>query len=488
MKLLATFATVCASVAMGSSAFAEGGYYAGTLGAQASGRSGAFTAKADDLTAVSYNPAGLAKIETPLIQIGNQFSYNASSFTRASTTNYAISSNPTVNFNKVKNGAPWQALDPLMGVTSNLGLRDWGFALAAYAPPGASKEEFPADGGQRYLMASREVMMLKFAGSAAWKYADLFGVGATAEWIYVPSLKYSIVIDGTNQGRAANPVSSGFDVLATMTGSAAFTFNAILGAWYRPAPFLEFGLSGQVVPTNIVAHSNLAVSPIGSQFGGDPITLSRSSGLANDVTLTLPLPMLFRSGARYRHLEGGREIYDIELDVEYETWSRVNRFTVDTNGLQADGNGQHFDLKQINVEKHWRDTIAVKLGGDYAVIPDQLTLRGGGFYESAVSDAAYANVDFSSGPKIGGSVGASIFFGRMELAVAYQLRFQPTVSVSEADGRVYQQVPGSPCTAPYTDTTACNEHYLGKQGTPTVNAGTYNAMSHIVALDVLYRY
>jgi hypothetical protein len=37
MKLFATFATVCASVAMGSSAFAEGGYYSGTLGAQASG-------------------------------------------------------------------------------------------------------------------------------------------------------------------------------------------------------------------------------------------------------------------------------------------------------------------------------------------------------------------------------------------------------------------------------------------------------------------
>ena len=51
-------------------------------------------------------------------------------------------------------------------------------------------------------------------------------------------------------------------MLASTTGSDPFTFNAILGAWFRPVPFLEFGLAGQVVPANIVTNSTLSVTPL----------------------------------------------------------------------------------------------------------------------------------------------------------------------------------------------------------------------------------
>ena len=65
-------------IGLGNRALAEGGYYSGILGARASGRAGAFTAAADDATAVSYNPAGLAKVDGTLVHIGNAFSYNVS--------------------------------------------------------------------------------------------------------------------------------------------------------------------------------------------------------------------------------------------------------------------------------------------------------------------------------------------------------------------------------------------------------------------------
>src|SRR5262249_21428527 len=159
-----------------------------------------------------------------------------------------------------------------------------------------------------------------------------------------------------------------------------------------------------------------------------------------------------------RHLTAGRETADIELDVEYETWSRVNRFSVETNGLEANLQGQAVPLGRIDIDKRWRDTVSVKLGGDIAVIPDRWTLRGGVFYETAVADAACATVDFSGGPQAGAAAGASLLFGRWEIAAAYQLRLQTSVSIAERDARVYQQVPGSGCMAPYTDTSACNAH------------------------------
>ena len=107
------------------------------------------------------------------------------------------------------------------------------------------------------MMVNREAIILNYAASAAWKFHELFGVGVTLEWIAVPRLDYSLVINANPSPGAANPVSSPYDILAQTTGSDPFTFNAIVGAWFRPAPSLQFGLAGQVVPANIVTHSTL---------------------------------------------------------------------------------------------------------------------------------------------------------------------------------------------------------------------------------------
>lgn len=471
-------------------AAADGGYYSGALGARAAGRAGAFAARADDVTAISYNPAGLAKLSGTVIQLGNRFSHNAYAYTRAPTLDWGNVQNdmaPTVVFDEVRNGTPWQALEPFIGVASNLGLRNWGFALAAFAPPGISREAFPEAGGQRYMMVKREAVILSYAGAAAWRYRDVFGVGATLQWISVPRLLYSLVIDGSPLARAANPVSSELDMLATTEGSDPFTLNAILGAWLRPARFLEIGVAGQVVPANIVTHSTLGVRALNPAVG--EIVLRRNNSPANDVTVRLPLPLMARAGIRYRGFVGERERFDIELDVEYETWSRVKNFSVETNGLVAEAvdQGSFVNIDRIVIPKSWRDTVAVKLGGDVAIIPDRWAVRGGVYYETAVADAAYAHVDFPGGQRVGGSLGSSWLFRRWEIAVAYQLRYQPTVSVSEANARVYQQVPGSACMPPYTDTGTCNPNYLN-QPSPSVNAGRYAANSHLLSVAVLYRF
>ena len=491
MKPLTVLTTLLGAAAVAAPALADGGYYSGALGARAAGRGGAFVARADDVTAVSINPAGLANVDGTIFEAGNQFSYNGYDFTRATTLDTGNLQNgvaPSVAFGKVGNGTPWQVADPFLGAASNLGLRNWGFAIAAFAPPGISREQYPLEAGQRFMMASREAIILDYAVSAAWKFRDLFGVGATLEWISVPRLVYSLVINANPAPGAASPVSSMYDILATTSGSDPFAFNAILGGWFRPTPSFELGLAGQVVPANIVTHSTLSVTAIDPSVLGD-VTLSRQGAPANDVTVKLPLPLLVRAGARYRHLAGTREVYDLELDVEYETWSRANQFTVDTNGLEATAAGnQTVKLGQITVAKQWRDTVSVKLGGDFALVPDRFTLRAGAYYETAVAPDGYANVDFPGGQQIGAAVGTSVFLqSGLEIALAYQLRFQPSFGVSEANARVYQQVPASPCVSPYTDPNTCNANYLG-QPSPAVNAGTYAATSHLVSLAVVYRF
>ena len=70
------------------------------------------------------------------------------------------------------------------------------------------------------MMVSREAIILNYAASVAWKYHDLFGFGATAEWIHVPRLDYSLMIDGTPFAGIANPVSSSLDMTQVQTSPA----------------------------------------------------------------------------------------------------------------------------------------------------------------------------------------------------------------------------------------------------------------------------
>jgi hypothetical protein len=288
---------------------------------------------------------------------------------------------------------------------------------------------------------------------------------------------------GTN---AAYPVSSPYDMRATVEGEDFFTPQAILGAWYRPAPFIELGISGQVLPMSIETDSKLDITPISNGFRGDAV-LERDGQPADDVSLELPLPMTARVGVRYIHLVEGGEVFDVELDLAYESWSRVESFGLKSDGLVANLAGEEVPVGDISIEKEWRDTMSVQLGGDYAVAPRLATLRGGVFWESAAAKPEYANVDFVGGAQVGGAVGGSIFVDRFEIALAYGFRHQLPVSVDEADARVYQETPASLCDEPYTDPTVCHPAYIGQPG-PAVNAGTYRAYSHVASLDVLYRF
>jgi long-chain fatty acid transport protein len=347
-----------------------------------------------------------------------------------------------------------------------------------------SKLAFPLDGGQRYMMVSREAQIITYAGTLAYELSEAISLGLSLHWLYLRKLDYELLIDArTMQG--ANPVSSSTDVLSRVSGSDPFAFNAVVGAWFRAAPFLEFGLSGQVIPTSFKSKSTLSIEGLSPEFGD--ISLTRNGEPAQDVSVELPLPLSARAGVRYLHAEAERTLFDIELDVVYETWSRVERFRMDTRGLSASWRDQSIDIGQIDIEKHWQNTWGVHLGGDYHVLAELLSLRAGLYYETAVAERAYSHVDFAGGQQLGGALGASVYFGPFELAVAYEQRRQPRVTVEEPDARVYQEVPQNPCLAPYDSDRLCHPEYLG-QPAPAVNAGSYRAVSHMVSLEALYEF
>ncbi len=461
-----------------------GGVYVGDVGGRAMGRSGAFAAKGDDLSAIEYNPAMLAVRDDTEIFLSNRFGYANEEFRRAPLWDY---NGPLlIHADPVQNEKPWQLLMPILGAATDFGLKDWGFAIGAYAPPGISVQQFPLDGGQRYMLVERDFKILYYNLSAAWKFRDIFGIGASFQWVSMPSIKMSLVVNG-DIASVVSPVSSLYDVKATINAADYVGASGVVGLWYRPWPFLQFALSGRIVPTHFNAEGTLKLETLGLE--GTDVTTERDGESADDVTFSMSLPMMLRFGARYMHMKGDYELFDVELDFVYEAWQQVDEYVVDGDGMEAEVLGQWVDVGRIAIPKNWRGTYSARLGGDYNVLKDLLTLRLGGFYESAASQKPYTYVDILASHRLGASVGASVMFFGVDITLAYQYTFEFPVTVSEGESRIYQQVPGSPCEAPYTDPdpNTCDPSYLG-QPSASANAGTYINHYHFLSVALSYSF
>lgn len=467
---------VCAAAPLlVSKASHAGGYFIGPIGGQASGRAGAFVAKASDLSAAYYNPAGFALVSGTRLQLDNKFSYNTFEFQRepaVDTTGVPVSFAPSI-------GAPqFQPLDPLLGVSTDFGLRDFAFALVAYANSGTSSLEFPLDGGQRYMMTKREGQFINYSANVAYRVTPRLALGLNAQVVAVPQLSYQLVVNGADNAiiPGLSPVRNDRDLLATVEGKDLFTLNAIVGAWYQVAPELEIGLSAQVIPSSIVTQGPISLRFVNPNTaaqinaGLDPIT-TRNGQAANDVSIELPLPLWAKVGTRYVGRNAtGIVAFDVELDVTYEQWSRVDEFTVRTNDLMAQVGPGDVPLGTIAVPKQWQDVLAFNLGADYVAIPDALTVRAGAYYETAVAKPEFSNVDFATGQQFGATCGATIEAGGFSISAAYEYRTQPQVSTSAASGQVTQVIPLLP-----------TERVV-------VNGGTYRAQAHSGVLGLGYKF
>ena len=466
-----------------------GGFEIGDQGARAAGRGGAFAARADDLSAVEYNPAGLARLRGTRFYLGNRFTYASEEFRRAATLDWseAVHGMPRyVEFEAVRNSNPWQLLNPMALISSDFGLPDWTFALGTYAPSGIATQQFPEDGPQRYMLTRREVQILYYDFSVAWKYKDMVGVGLSLQWVDVPLLRFDLAVDGSLSPGLVYPAENPYELRAHIEGADHIGFSGILGAWYRPVPCFEVALSGRFIPVKVRADATLAVEPVTLDLD-EPIELSRDGSSANDVRFTMTLPAYARLGLRYIFTHKDIEWFDLEADLTYEASSMVRSYNLDGDGLVAEVLGQQIAIDNISIPKHWQDTFSVRLGSDVTVVPEWLSLRVGGFYESPAARPEYSYIDFFSGHRFGVGAGFSFTAGGFDLSASYTYLFQMPVVVNEADARVYQQIPGSPCQAPYTDTAVCDSHYPGQPG-PAVNAGTYISDYHFTSVSVRYAF
>lgn len=460
---------------------AAGGVEVGDQGARAAGRGGALTVRADDLSAIYYNPAGLARLRGTRIYYSHRLAYSNVEFRRARTLDWSDATHGVprlVEFEPVFNEAPFFPDAMMFAVSSDFGLEDWTFAGGVYGPPAIGYYSFPDDGPQRYMLTEQDVMVAFYTASVAWKHENKFGIGASLQWIDVPKFVFELVVDGNMGPKVVNPEQSRFDFHTRIEGEDRFGLTGIIGAWYRPFENLEFAAAGRVYPVYIDTNSRLTVTPDNLELT-EPALITKNGIEDNRVSFSMAMPVQLRAGARYFYAKGNREIFDVELDLHYDFWSIVDRYTLDAQ-VTTEVLGQQLDLDQVNIERQFQNTFAARLGSDFNVVPGWLWLRAGFMYETPAVKPEYAYLDAFSFHRFAPSAGFTVsLWGVADLSVAYTYVFHPPVVVNEEDSKVYQQMPGSPCKAPYTNTNVCADHYLGMPGAPS-NAGTYLVDHHLM--------
>lgn len=446
------------------------------------GRGGASIVRADDPTALVLNPGALLRLRGTHLLLDHVFVFEHSRFTRAESdlppgTDYGF--DPLA---PVENQDDLFALGGMFIATTDFGLDDFTFAAGVYGPSAHGQKRYPIEGGQRYMLTALEAILVKPSLAVAWGDRDTFGIGLTLQLVMTPSLEMELVVDGSQAGEL-HAYYSGNDVLATISLSDMAAFSAIVGAWWRPLPALELGISGQVVPTALSLDGEFTLSnvPGQTQFSEQQLTVPGSA-----ARLDLTLPPTLRAGVRYRHLDGEREIFDVELDVVYEAWSVLDAYEVELDGTINLFVGA--EAPDTVIEKRWRDTVSVRLGGTWNLIGPEapgglwgdsagaLQLSLGGYWERGAVPENYEHLDFLSFDRVGLSIGIAGRVGPVRLKAAYSHVFQEDREVSERFGKVYQQRPLDPCP----DTC---DGGAGWSGVPA-NAGLFESGYDLFALGL----
>lgn len=446
-----------------------------TNGSQSMGRGGAFVAKADDPTAIEHNPAGLGKLRGFRLTIDNNLIGLASSFQR--TGNYpACAMGEPMCGNEPFSGQPFPKVEnqrgiswvPQIALTAGLGSRVT-IGAGVFGPSAPRGVEFQetytlpngatAPGPQRYDLIKSDLFVAFPTFSVGVRAASWLDLGASFHYGY-SNLKFKNVVavprgscggipndDGGFNGGADE--SSNCDVSVDLDTTDTSSISASFGALVRPSENIELGFALRL-PTDIEADGHALVI---AHIDGPTIVLGREDemdpssecpgGMAERkrledqglkcvrarATLKTGLPLKAKVGARYVFRSGDEETGDVELDFNYEAWSKFDYIGVSMDGIEPETE------PTIPVWHRYDDTIALRLGGS-KVIPlgaNRLAVRAGISYDTAAAPEAYTKNDFAAWQKLGFSVGLGYTLGSFILNAGYAFVMMPERNITDTN-------------------------------------------------------
>jgi long-subunit fatty acid transport protein len=463
-------------------------------------------------TAILLSIVACAAASGPRLARAGGFEYGTDNGALAAARGGAVTARPTIFaiYSNVAGIADVPRLDVMLN--ANLVFRDLSFQREGSAVAEDTTPLFPGPMLALHLRLSDDVALgLGVHGPAAvgeghFDHGDLEAPGTTRYMMTDMSFIYAIPtvalafrlpgLEGFRLGIAFQPcmARARLSVYANALAPDETLFDVRADAdvmdWFVPAVQIGFlqrlgrrvEVGAQVRLTDSVSAEG-DVWPTGFPYHDE----LREQYAPSRGRIDVPLPFAtVRAGLRYRHPRLGRadeengarvpphraELFDVELDVVYESNSDFDEFVVVPLEPVHVPIVDTIEVDALPVRQLWSDTVNVRLGGTLNLLGGDLSLSAGVFWQSAAADDAYLHVVFPAWTSVGLSAGATYRYRWFEVGLGYVHIFMPDRTVSEEEGRVFalRATPDG-----------------GTFDGPAVNAGTFRASYDILVVSLAAR-
>ncbi len=320
-------------------------------GAAAIAQVDAFTARADDPSAIQYNPAGL-------IQLAGTQALGGVSLVlpRAGYKSFDGDREKTVP----------NAFFPFYAyLVTDLGLEAWRFGLGVNTPFGLGTE-WSKTGPFRYWTTRSELHLVNINPCVVREILPGLSLAAGVDFYTSELISERQVDFGALLGRPGDiALDGGFRARGDGDG---WGYN--LALFWQPADRHSFGLA---------FRSRVDVSYRGeAKIDGMPLILGTGPLFQSDFSSEINFPPYAAFGYSFRAGDDLR----LTLDLDWTGWSVIRETDFD-----FDGNNPLFP--DTVIDRRWKDTLTVGLGGEYWINPALSARAGIGYMEAAVPDETF---------------------------------------------------------------------------------------------------
>jgi long-chain fatty acid transport protein len=362
-------------------------------GAAAMGMAGAFTAKADDPSAIFYNPAGISQLEGTQISIG-------------------VTSIPLNCTMEDPYGRTWESEDqvfwiPNMYLTHKLNEK-WDLGLGLFAPYGLGMDwSGEKDFVYRHLVRDVKVEAIYVSPVVSYRLNDQWSIAAGALWVQ-SKVRYKAAIDMTGIAAALSQAMGTTITLddseMTLKGdneNGDWGFNVGL---HGKINRLHLGLSYRnEVACGYDGNATFFVPESGYGSTVDSIINGYFPDTKGRTEITMPQTVSVGIG------------YDVtgklyaEFDVLWTGWSSYETLDID---FEYEG------LTDVSQIKEWKDVMSYRLGMHYQAM-DQMAVFGGVYYDKTPIPDKTLDPILPDADRYSFQIGAEYDFGCLNLQGAY---------------------------------------------------------------------
>lgn len=421
------------TLAGGAAAFAAGIEHP-DIGTIAIGRGGAYAAAPTDGLAMQYNPAGFASQHGLHLTLDANLAWQQLSFAPANGGDTVSNSAGAFLVGAPIASYGFGRLGPLSALTVALGFTTPS-AIGKETYPGTHRPVPPLpteQDPQRYALMSSDFFIIYYSAAIAASFKDWLSAGVTFQLVH-GTAKFSQAV-WSGAGAGTDPTN---DSIANVDVTSGWIPTAVFGVSVRPPPIPKLALGLSYRPRfDFNAHGTLT-----TELPTAPLTtIAGVSVSGNSTDFFLRFPDVIRFGAQYQI--NSRLL--VEADLVGELWSELQTIEIRPKNIQIMSSAFNTNkaLPNIIFPKDYQNSLSVRLGGDYDLLPGRLTVRAGYLHETSAIPLKSVSVDFGNWTRDVVSVGATVRIWRgINASAAYAHHFIADQNVT--DSNVKQVV--TPC-------------------------------------------